>query len=477
MGESFLEKMTDYITSITFDDLSPELCKVSKFAIIDTMAVALGGWKEPSIEILKKVYQKRPSNNVMASLWGDSEQIPLEYAALINGTATHALDFDDVTPTVLAHPSAPITASILTLGEYLGKSAKEILVAYVIGTEIMISIGKVMGFQHYNLGWHSTSTLGTIGATAACSYLMGFDKEKVSNAIAISASMSGGLQKNFGTMTKPLHVGLSAQHAIQTVLLANEGFTGNKEIFGERGFFHAYSGSVSFEQIAINIKEINFGREHDYMVNGLSVKKFPCCYLTHRFIDGLLKISTENNLSLNDVKSIKVSVPPNGLTALIYQKPTTGLQGKFSAEYTCLAAVEDGTIQLNSFTDQMVQRVKIQNMFDIVLVKEYEGSITNSTEIEDLPVFVSVETNGGQLIEKKVLHAPGSKNRPLSLEEYRAKWSDCLRYVTGNSEVEQKRIDTLFEQGVKMENLEYVSEWIENIKEFMADGKKASIIN
>lgn len=478
MAENFLEQMADYIKSVTYESLNPEIIEISKLAIIDTIAVSLAGWNEPSVEVVKKTYMNKSTNDATASLWGESEQVPLEYAALINGTATHTLDFDDVTPTILAHPSAPIVASIFTLGEYLGKSTKEVLSAYVVGTEVMITVGKVMGFKHYELGWHASSTLGTIGATAACGLLMGFDKETLQNAIAISASMTGGLQKNFGTMTKPLHVGLAAQHAIQSVLLAKEGLTANKEIFEERGFFQAYTGCDSVEQLAVNPKDIIFGEQHDYEINGLSVKKFPCCYLTHRFIDGILETRKENNIILDDVEEIKVSVPPNGLTALIHHSPTTGLQGKFSAEYTCLAALEDGEIQLNSFTDRMVQRDKIQKLFSIVQLEEYEGKITNSEEIENLPVYVSIITKDGRTLEKVILHAPGSKGKPMSLEEYAAKWSNCLAFACDHlvDSKQKARIERLFQQGLEMENLHSVKEWIVNLKDFMSARKEEHVM-
>ena len=477
MANGFMKRIVDYIESTTYENINKTMIETSKFAIIDTMSVALAGWKEPGIQILKKVYVNKSSGDAMASLWGESQEVPLEYAALINGTATHALDFDDVTPTILAHPSAPIVTAILTMGEYLGKSTKDIIAAYVIGTEVLIKVGKVMGYKHYDLGWHATSTLGTVGASAACGFLMGLNKEALANAIAISASMAGGLQKNFGTMTKPLHVGKAAQHGIQSVLLAKEGFTGNKEIFEERGFYQAYTGNESLVTLSGNMKDTVFGDSHDYEVNGLSVKKYPCCYFTHRFISGILEIRKENNLCLDDVEEIAVSVPPNGLSALIHHEPKTGLQGKFSAEYTCLAAMEDGEIQLKSFTDAMVQREKIQELFSIVKLNEYEGEIIDSHEIEELPVYVTVKTKENIVVEKEILHAPGSKGKPMNLEEYKEKWTDCLNFACDN-EVDRElkyKIDTLFQQGVDMEKSDSIKDWIINITDFMSESKKLTL--
>ncbi|WP_010530094.1 MmgE/PrpD family protein [Lentibacillus jeotgali] len=467
MSSLLMDKIIRFVNSTEYDALPDEIKKTSKYAITDTVGVALAGWNESCVQILKKTYKSRKSGGEMSLLWGDAYELPLEITALINGTAAHALDFDDVTPTVLAHPSAPIVSSIIPIAEYLEKSGRELITSYAIGTEVMIRIGQVMGFNHYNLGWHATSTLGTIGATTACGYLFQLGEKELSNAIAISASMAGGLQKNFGTMTKPLHVGLASQHAVQATILAREGYAGNSEVFDSRGFFNAFGGTVSTNEFHDNIKKLNFGNPYDYQKNGLSVKKFPCCYLTHRFIQGVLELREEFNLSIENVSGINVLVPQGGLMPLIHNNPVTGLQGKFSAEYTCLAALEDGYIQLQTFTSEKLNRQKIRNSFFKVKAQEYTVSPTDNKMVDEGPVYVTIELNDGEKFEKIVYHTPGSKECPMNLQEYRNKWLDCLYYYYRYSKEIDKQIHTdmieLFQQAQQMEGILNIKDWVVNI--------------
>ncbi|WP_249870771.1 MmgE/PrpD family protein [Oceanobacillus saliphilus] len=470
VSPNLMDKMVDFINSTEYDNLPPELQKISKFAIIDTFSVALAGWNESSIKILRDTYSSRQSDHLTASLWGESKKFSIEYAALINGTATHVLDYDDVTPSVLAHSSAPIVSAIIPVSEYLGKSGKELITAYVIGTEVMIRVGQVMGFEHYDLGWHATSTLGTIGAAAACGYLFQLDEEKLSNAISIAASMAGGLQKNFGTMTKPLHVGLAAQNAIHATLLADKGYVGNRNVFEERGFFNAFGGEKSWGHFKEKINRMEFGKPYDYLANGLSIKKYPCCYLTHRFIYGVENLRQEFNLTLDDVSEIDVKVPKGGLLPLIYNRPQTGLQGKFSAEYTCLAALEDGKITLQSFTDRQVSREEIQQKLPIVKVSEVGGTPKEGNELDEIPVVVTIKTNNGNEYEKSIKHAPGSKELPMSDEERKFKWMDCFTYYFQEDSVNQeleKEIIHHFEYAGNLEEMDRIEDWLSGIHELV----------
>lgn len=471
LSSHLMNELLDFVSDARYDVIPDRVKQQSKLAILDTVGVALAGWHESSVSLLREIYETRETNKENASLWGNEHKIPLEYAALINGTATHALDFDDVTPSILAHPSAPIVSSILPLSEYLGKSGKELITAYAVGTEIMIRVGQVMGFRHYDIGWHATSTLGTIGATAACGYLLGINREKLANAIAISASMAGGLQKNFGTMTKPLHVGLTAQHAIQSVLIGSKGFTANQEIFDLRGFFNAFGCMNDEEYYVEKAKKVQFGKPFDYQINGLSVKKFPCCYATHRLIQGAIELKEEFNVKINQIENIKISVPPGGLIPLIHKRPTTALQGKFSAEYTCLAALMDGTVDLMTFTDEKVKRQGIQERLPIVHTEEMEGTTTEGQQIDEIPVKIVIEIRGGEQFTKSIHHAPGSEDRPLSYNEYLLKWLNCLNYYcTSNDrqfdEEERDQAVQLFKQITVIEEFNEMGDWVSNINNF-----------
>ncbi|MET1178204.1 MmgE/PrpD family protein [Peribacillus simplex] len=472
INNDLMTRLAAFITGTSYHQLPQEMVELAKLAIIDTIGVSLAGWNEPAVEMAKKVYasQKNGQGGV-SSLWGESVKVECDKAAIINGTASHVLDYDDASVGVVIHPSAPILSAIAPLAEKLSSSGKEVITAYAIGTEVMIRIGQVMGIRHYNLGWHATDTLGTMGASAACSYLLHLNAEQCSHAIAIAASMTGGLQKNFGSMTKSLHVGLSASHGIQAAVLAEQGFTGNGNIFGKRGFFMAFSGGVGEDELQNAMNSIRFGDPYD-MLAGLSVKKFPCCFGTHCFIQGALDIKEEHQLSLDAVEEIVLRAQPRSLLPLVHSRPVTGLQGKFSAEYTVLAAMADGHVKLSSFEDEQVQRTDIQKLLPKINVLEMQESEKDKRFNRRLPVEIQIKTKNGQLYEKTVLHAPGSKENPLSEKEHREKWISCLSHYAQSS-LDHGGIETiaheLYDQGLRIDVYTCFSDWVNEIHNQLND--------
>ena len=305
----------------------------------------------------------------------------------------------------------------------------------------------------------------TIGAAAACASLLQLNTEQCAHAIAIAASMTGGLQKNFGSMTKSLHVGLSASHGIQAAMLSEQGFTGNRDIFGSRGFFLAYSGGADEEELQKAMDAIQFGEPYD-LLESLSVKKFPCCFGTHRFIQGVLELKAEQQLSLDDVEEIVLRAQPRSLLPLVHSRPVTGLQGKFSAEYTVLAALADGYVNLSSFEDGQVQRADIQNRFSKVSVLEMQESEEDKRLQRRLPVTIQIKTTNGQWYEKSVLHAPGSMVKPLEEKAHCEKWISCLGHYSKDSlnQADLERIgNELYQQGLQMDENTNFSEWISEI--------------
>ncbi|WP_394233232.1 MmgE/PrpD family protein [Niallia oryzisoli] len=477
---NLMSRLTTFITESSYEKLPEEMVELAKKAIIDTLGVAIAGWNEPAVEKAKNVYVSPQESGLagVSSLWGEQVKADCDKAAIINGTASHVLDYDDASVGVVIHPSAPILSAITPLAEKLKSSGKEVITAYSIGTEVMIRIGQVMGIRHYNLGWHATDTLGTIGAAAASSYLLHLNKEQCSHAIAIAASMTGGLQKNFGSMTKSLHVGLSASHGIQAAILAEQGFTGNQDIFGKRGFFMAFSGGADEEELQNTMDSIVFGEPYD-MLEGLSVKKFPCCFGTHRFIQGALDLKDEYQLSLEDVEEIVLQAQPRSLLPLVHSRPVTGLQGKFSAEYTVLAAIADGYVRLSSFEDNQVLRADIQKLMPAVKVLELQESDEDKRLNRRLAVEIRIKTTNGQVYEKTVQHAPGSKEKPLSEAEHREKWVSCLSHYAQSS-LKHSSIEhiahELYDQGLKIDSYTNFSDWINRIHNQLNDYKPKQMI-
>ena len=468
INKDFMDKLVTFITETTYEQLPDELVVLAKQAIVDTIGVSLAGWHEPAVETVKNIYSEQAG---VASLWGEARHLDLERAALINGIASHVLDYDDASPGVVIHPSAPILAAITPLAEQLKRSGKEVITAYAIGTEVMVRVGQVMGINHYNAGWHATSTLGVIGATAACAHLQRLTAQQCSHAIAIAASTAGGLQKNFGSMTKPLHVGFAGASGIQAVQLAGQNFTGNSQIFDSRGFFFAFSGLE--EKMVQEAKEaIAFGAPYD-LLTGLSVKKFPCCFGTHRFIHGVLLLKEEHGLHIDDIDEIILRAQPRSLLPLVHARPVTGLQGKFSAEYTVLTALIDGYVRLSSFDDAQVQRDEIQNRLPQVHVLKLDETEEDKRLNRRLAVEIHIKTKDGQVFEKSVLHAPGSVEIPLTAQEHREKWVSCVsHYMKQQPEIVEAVAHELYENSLQLEKYEDVAVWLQEIHQQLNRAKQ-----
>src|SRR5688572_7219025 len=207
MKNSVALELAQRIAAMRYDDLPVDAVHWAKVAIIDTFACALAGTHEAAPRIAEKAVAGcgTAGGTGPALLWGTERRASALDAALINGTAGHALDYDDVNNSIGGHPSVPLLPAIVALGEMLGASGKDLLLAYVTGFEAQARIGAAVNVYHYRKGWHPTATLGVFGAAAASARLLNLDVPQTATALAIAASLSSGIKANFGTMTKPLH--------------------------------------------------------------------------------------------------------------------------------------------------------------------------------------------------------------------------------------------------------------------------------
>src|SRR5947209_6471341 len=229
--------------ALRFADLPAQAGHWAKVGILDTVGVTLAGSAEPAAQIVARLC---PSSTGASRVFGTAGGASALDAALINGTAAHALDFDDCNNTLGGHPSAPILPALFALGG--GVSGKAFIAAYAVGVECETKLARAVHFHHYEKGWHPTSTLGTFGSAAACGHLMRLTPEQLANALALAASMASGIKANFGTMTKPFHIGHAARNGLLAALLAREGMTANPAALEHpQGFFAVYNGAGTFD--------------------------------------------------------------------------------------------------------------------------------------------------------------------------------------------------------------------------------------
>lgn len=429
----FSDEISKFIAKTNYEDIPQAAIDIARMGITDFVGVALAGSKEDLCEILHRYVQKMGGNS-QASIIGSGYKTSTYQAALVNGAIGHALDYDDWSMAFYGHPTVSIAPAILAVGESIGASGRDILTAYVIGFEVCACIPWLVKKNHYDQGWHITGTLGSIGAAAAISWLLNLNADQIKISLGIAASLASGIRANNGTMTKPLHAGQAAANGIQAVLLAKDGYTAISNIFeAERGFFKAFGHNET-----VDWKEITNNLGKTFIITnpeGLLIKPYPSCGGTHFAIDAVLDIKKNYEFSLDDILEIELGVNPVAELPLIYHRPKTGLQGKFSLEYTVARALISGPVNLDHFTDEMVNQPEVLSLIDKMkwMVKFPMPSQGSFTEFD--PKSVLIKLKDGREIYKEVLISKGMRDNPLTPEEFKLKYTNCASKVLSNEKV------------------------------------------
>jgi 2-methylcitrate dehydratase PrpD len=328
------------------------------------------------------------------------------------------------------HPSIPVLPAVLAIAETSRCGGKEALAAFAVGFEVECRVGAALGQSSYARGWHATSVVGSMGAAAACAKLLQLDVGGTQHAFGIAASMASGSRQNFGTMTKPLHAGLAARAGLEAARLASGGFTAATDILeAPMGFGTLFSPDADWQLERVG----DPGKPWEIITSGITVKKYPCCYMTHRSLDATLAATEGRPQSAEEVDSIEVRVPAGSIPALIHHRPTTGLQAKFSMEYCVAAAVLDGGIRLRSFDGDSVRRPAAQELLrrvELVAVPSADVWSPSSTQ-------VTVRWRDGTTRTAEVTRERGDPQDPLSWDELVGKYRECTGRVLPQQQVDR----------------------------------------
>jgi 2-methylcitrate dehydratase PrpD len=419
-----------FIKETTFASIPEPVRESARRTIADTVAVFLAGSGGDVVPSLREYLKRNPSPGAAPVIgWGTSATP--EVAAMVNGTLGHALDYDEVTTLYPAHPSVPILAALLASPEPAALDGQALVTAYVIGFEVGGQIARGIGLAHYHRGWHATGTLALFSALAAVAKARDMSEDEICTAIGIAASFSSGMQRNFGTMTKPLHSGWAARSALVAAELASVGWTANPQILEiPRGYLALYGNDDSDpEKIAPAL-----GVPWVFTEPGVSLKKYPCCWAVHRAIDAVLALRSE--LGEQHITSLSCHLPPGAFSQVPYMRPVTGLEGKFSPTYACAAALLDGQVTLETFTDGAVLRPGIAALYDRIEVVE-DPACNSSDKTRggsgDAPGeigYVEVTATTPRQARTVRVYAPtGSPQHPMTWAEIEAKFADCARSV------------------------------------------------
>ena len=316
---------------------------VAKHCILDWFAVTLAGLDEPVARILRE--EAEGSTIGKASIIGTALRCTPAEAALLNGTASHALDYDDVHLVMLGHATVAILPAVLAVAEAEGSSGEEVLRAFIAGVEAAVYVGSLVMPWHYDHGFHATATLGTFGAAAASGLLLGLDEEQMTMALGLAGTQAAGLKSMFGTMAKPLHAGKAASNGVLAARLAKRGMTANANVL------ETAQGFIATQHESAAVCEVALAPRGGAIIDTV-LKYHAASYLTHSTMEAVAALRDRHALAASDMATIDVHIPPGHLTVCNILSPRTGLETKFSLRHTAaFAAAGVDTAAIGTYSD------------------------------------------------------------------------------------------------------------------------------
>ena len=367
---------------------------------------------------------------------GRLAQTSSSYAALANGMAAHALDFDDTFLESITHASAVLVPALFALGDEMNASGADIVDAYIVGLELHGALGKALNRSHYDQGWHATSTLGVIGTAGACARLMKLDETRFAHAMNLAFSSCAGTKVQFGSMAKPLHAGLAAKNAVEAAKLAAAGVEGHVNAFeGPMGMMQMYGGpgapgwDAAFKVLggALAIER-----------QGLTVKRFPCCAATHRALDCVVSLMEKHNFGADDVAGVDVQVRAGHVQNLRYSSPNNEFEARFSMQYCVAVALRYGTVRLFDFTPNAVARADVRALFPKIIMRQHD--LENGSGEDSLtPSIVTITLNDGRIVSARQELPKGDAGNPLNDRERDAKFMDCCQGFLADADLASLR--------------------------------------
>jgi 2-methylcitrate dehydratase PrpD len=329
-------------------NLPPAAREAGRLAVLDWWGVTVAGAAEPVAARLREAGAEPPGP---ASVLGTDRTASPVTAALWNGTAAHALDYDDTVLALPGHVAAPLLPGLVALAETRRLGGRALLSAFLLGVEVTCRVARALQPGHYRAGWHATATMGRLGAAAGCARLLGLDRDGIDRAVGLAAAQVGGIQESFGTMAKPFQVGRAAADGLLSALLAERGVTGAAGILGRAGWARRLSPDWAPARL-----DEDLGRE--WAIGEVFFKRYPCCFATHAAVTALLDLAPCP--APDAIEAVSLEVCPTTLQVADQRAPRTGLAGKFSVTYCAATALLRGRVREPDFLDPAVLDPAVQ---------------------------------------------------------------------------------------------------------------------
>lgn len=441
------QELAKRINAVRYENLPPEAIHWAKVGLLDLVGVTLAGAREDTTRIVQGALALGAGAG-SSLVFGGNQRVSALDAALINGTASHALDFDDCNNTIGGHPSAPILPALFALADDTGATGRDFIAAYVAGFETETKLGLGVHFYHYTKGWHPTATLGVFGCAAACAKLMKLPEDRIAIALAIAASLASGIKANFGTMVKPLHVGHCTRNGLFAALLAKGGFTANPGVFEHKqGFFKVFNDLTNYDAGKVLP---TWGQPWDIVKPGIAIKQYPCCGSTHSALDAMLPLVREHKPSADDIERVDVWTHSRRLEHTNRPEPKSDLDAKFSVQYCMTRAILDRKITIEHFDGKAYENAAVKKLISRVHAAPY--TTAQFPEDNHFGAEVKVSLKGGKILSAKIDQPFGrTSDNPLPASLLKEKFENCAVRV-----LPKERVGPLYSAIQGFENLKDV---------------------
>ena len=443
--ENVTEKLSQHLASLQYEDLPPEVVDYAKVLLLDSLGVALYGadkkWSKIIVDYIKRVGGKEE-----ATIWGTQFKAPKANTALANGVMIHSFELDDYHNAAKLHPGAVVIPAALATGETADTHGRQLITSLVCGYETMIRTSLGAGpSSAKNRGWHLTGICGPFGAAAAAGKIIGFGAKKMANALGLAGTQASGLFAFTadGSMSKRFHPGKAAQNGINAVELVSQGFTGPTQILEAKdgGFCKAVSDDFSLERII-------YGLGKNFEILKTSIKPYSCCGSVHSAIDGMLQLRERHHIKTESIEEVTI-----GTSSVVKlqcgwdYKPESVLQAQMSLQYCIAAALLEGQVFIDQFTEERIATEDVLKLARKVKVKvdeEIDRVYPNkfSNKVEAL-------LKDGTTYSIYVEHPKGSPDNPLSPEEVEEKFKRLTEKI-----ISDKARGKIFELINKLEKIE-----------------------
>ncbi len=423
----------EFVEKVTFDAIPAEALRIGTRCLLDGLGLFVAGSEERTVQILADDAQQTGGSADALLLRRGDNRVPAPIAARVLGTAGHAHDWDDSQVSVdpehmyglLTHPTIPpLSGALVTAQKLGGVDGKTFMVAFLTGFEVECKISEWMLPQHYVKGMHSSGTVGTFGAYAAAAKLLQLSADQLRSGFGLAASFAAGIRCNFGTMTKPLHVGRAAENGLTAALLAARGFTADPDALdGPWGFYAVHGGGVSIEKLSQG-----FGRTWTIVEPGVSIKPYPCGVLTHPTIDLMLKLVTEHDVKPDDITAVRVYAGTNILKPIRYPVAANHLQAKFSLPAALAMIALARAAGKREFSDDFVGSAPMQAM-QRRITSELDPEI-EKMGFDKMRSRIALRLKDGRTVEGWADERyRGGPENPLSDAELESKLRSCCEGV------------------------------------------------